>query len=205
MKLYFFLGACSLAPHIVAREAGLDVQLVRVDTKVNRTETGEDYLKVNAKGYVPVLELDDGARLTEAAVIVQYLADRRPELGLMPAWGTMERYRAQEWLNYIATELHKGFGGAFFKAVGSEEDRQKARDQIFGRFDWLNGQLLGKDYLMGSQFTAADAYLFVVVNWARFVKVELDRWPAIKAFHARVKARPAVQAAIKAESPTKAA
>jgi len=198
MKLYYATGACSLSPHIVLREAGIDAQLVKVDTKTHKLEDGGDYYAINAKGYVPVLELDDGQRLTEGPVIVQYIADRNPASGLAPAAGTMERYRLQEWLNFITSELHKQFS-PLFAANTPADYKSIVRERIAKRFDWLAGELAGRDYLMGTTFTVADAYLFVILNWTRFAGVDLDRWPVLAAYHARVAARPKVREAMVAE------
>jgi len=198
MKLYISPGACSLSPHIVAREAGIPIDLVRTDLKAKTTEKGSNFLEINAKGYVPTLELDDGQRLTEGPAIVQYLADLRPQSGLAPPAGSMDRYRLQEWLNFISTELHKGFS-PLFNAAMPEEAKKIARDRLFQRLSWLDKQLEGKDYLMGSSFTAADAYAFTVLNWTRPQKIDLSAWPNLKAYVDRVAKRPAVQAALKAE------
>jgi glutathione S-transferase len=196
MKLFYFPGSCALAPHIVAREANLDITIEKVDTKEMRTEAGVDYRTINAKGYVPVLQLDDGQFLTEAAVIVQYLADRKPESKLVPAWGTLERYRQQEWLNYVATELHKLYYPLFKN--GAAETQELARTQLAERLDYLSKQLDGKDYLMGT-FTAADAYLYTVLRWTRVVKFDTSKWPVIEAYMKRVRERPGVQTALRAE------
>jgi glutathione S-transferase len=198
MKLYYSPGACSLSPHIVLRELGLSFTLVKVDTKTKKTEDGRDFWQINGKGYVPVLELDDGERLTEGPAIVQYLADRKPDAGLAPPNGTMARYRVQEWLNFITSELHKQFS-PLFDPTASDEIKQRQRTRLAGRFDWLSAELKGKDFLMGSQFTVADAYLFTVLNWCQWTGIDLAKWPALKDFVARVAARPKVQEALKAE------
>jgi glutathione S-transferase len=198
MKLYYSPGACSLSPHIVAREAGLPLTLVRVDNKNKKTSAGEDYWSINAKGYVPVLELDDGIRLTEGPAIVQYLADRAPQSNLAPASGTIERYQLQEWLNFVTSELHKQFS-PLFDATMPEEAKQKFRNKIAGRFDWIVKQLGDKPYLMGDDFTVADAYLFTVANWSKHTGIDLARWPVLQAYLARVAARPEVQTAMKEE------
>jgi glutathione S-transferase len=197
MKLYFKPGACSLAPHIVAREANLDLTLEKVDTKAQRTETGADYRAINPKGYVPAVRLDDGQVLTEVAVLVQYLADRKPEANLIAPAGTLERYRAQEWLNYTATELHKGFS-PIFRAT-TDEGRDAAWAALQPKFDWLDAHLEKNDFLMGAAFRAPDAYLFTVLNWHRALKRDLAPWPRLGAYLERVKARPAVQQAMQAE------
>ena len=198
MKLYFSPGACSLYPHIVEREAGLPITLVRVDTKGKKTITGDDYLSINGKGYVPLLELDDGTRLTEGPAIVQYLADRAPQKKLVPANGTIERYKLQEWLNFITSELHKQFSPLFDPSM-PEDAKAKFRDKIAARFDWVVGQLGDKPYLTGEDFTVADAYLFTVANWTKYTGIDLARWPLLQAYMARVAARHDVQAALKEE------
>jgi len=197
MKLYYAPGTCSLSPHIVAREAGLPLTLVRVDNKNKTTESGEDYRAINPKGYVPLLELDNGVRLSEGPAIVQYLADLAPASKLAPANGTVERYQLQEWLNFITSEVHKQFS-PLFDATMPEEAKEKFRNRLATRFDWIAGQLKGRDYLMGS-FTAADAYLFVVLGWTKFTGPDLARWPVLQEYVARVAARPHVQEALKAE------
>jgi glutathione S-transferase len=197
MKLYFKPGACSLSPHIVVREAGLPFELIRVDTKAGKTASGEDYARINPKGAVPALQLDDGQVLTEGAVIVQYLADRKPEAQLAPKAGTMERYRLQEWLNYIATEVHKGFSPLFRKPP--PEVKQAALEALEKRFAFLAGHLEKSQFLLGERFTVADAYLFTVLTWAPGQGIDLSRWPALKAHFDRIAARPAVQEALQAE------
>jgi glutathione S-transferase len=198
MKLYYSPGACSLSPHIVAREAGLDIELVKADTKTKKMADGGDYWQVNAKGYVPALQLDNGQLLTEGPVIVQYLADQKPASGLVPAAGSFERYRVQEWLNFITSEIHKSFSPLFNPAAAAEW-KEAAKANLAKRFGFVAAHLEGRDYLMGSQFTVADAYLFTVANWGQFVGVDIGQWPALKAHHARVAARPKVQEALKAE------
>jgi glutathione S-transferase len=197
MKLYYAPGVCSLSPHIVAREAGLPVTLVRVDHKNKKTEAGEDYRAINPKGYVPLLELDSGIRLSEGPAIVQYLADLAPASKLAPANGTVERYQLQEWLNFITSEVHKQFS-PLFDATMPDEAKEKFRDRLAARFDWIVEQLEDRDYLMES-FTVADAYLFVVLGWTKFTGPDLARWPVLQAYVARVAARPRVQEALKAE------
>jgi len=197
MKLYYAPGTCSLSPHIVAREAGLPLTLVRVDNKNKTTESGEDYRAINPKGYVPLLELDNGVRLSEGPAIVQYLADLAPASKLAPANGTVERYQLQEWLNFITSEVHKQFS-PLFDATMPDEAKEKFRNRLATRFDWIAGQLKGRDYLTGS-FTVADAYLFVVLGWTKFTGPDLARWPVLQEFVARVAARPHVQEALKAE------
>jgi glutathione S-transferase len=197
-KLYYSPGACSLSPHIVLREAGLPFQLVMVSTKTKKLADGSDYLAINPKGQVPLLELDDGERLSEGPAIVQYLADQAPASGLMPAAGTMARYRALEWLNFITSELHKGFTPLF--TPGTHEDtKASVRHKLGERLAWVDSQLAGKQWLVGDSFTAADAYLFTVAGWGKYVGVDIAPLANLSAFMARVAARPAVQEALKAE------
>ncbi|WP_119461024.1 glutathione transferase GstA [Rhodospirillaceae bacterium SYSU D60014] len=198
MQLYYSPGACSLSPHIILREAGLAFDLEQVDLKAKKTNSGADYTQVNPKGYVPTLRLDDGRILTEGPVIVQYLADQKPESGLAPAAGTMERYRLQEWLAFISTELHKTFS-PLFKPDTPEESKKIAKDNIANRLDYLDRHLAGKQYLTGDRFTVADAYAFTVVNWSKPMQIDLSRWPNLTAYMERVAARPKVQEALKAE------
>jgi glutathione S-transferase len=198
MKLYYAPGACSLSPHIVSREAGIPVELKKVNLKDKAVEGGADFLKVNSKGYVPTLELDNGQVLTEGPAIVQYLADQKPESGLAPKAGSFERYRLQEWLNFITAEIHKGFSPLFTPST-PDESKKIARENLAGRFDWLNQQLAGKDYLMGKTFTVADAYLFTVLTWTKPLQIDLGKWPNIAAFVGRVSVRPKVREAMKAE------
>ncbi|HXN41981.1 MAG TPA: glutathione transferase GstA [Myxococcaceae bacterium] len=198
MKLYYKPGACSLSPHIVLREAGLPFELDRVDTKSGKTQSGGDFASINPKGYVPSLQLDDGQVLTEGAVIVQYLADRKPEMKLAPASGTMERYRLQEWLNFIATEIHKSFS-PLFNRKAPDEVRQAQLDRLGARLDYLAKQLEKRPFLMGNTFSVADAYLFTILKWAKVVNLDLARWPSLTAFQDRVGSRPAVRAAMEAE------
>ena len=204
MKLYFSPGACSLSPHIVMSEAGIKAELVKVNTKTHTLADGSDFYAINAKGYVPVLELDGGQRLTEGPAIVQYLADQRPASGLIPAAGSFERYQVQEWLNFITTELHKQFG-PLFAATTPEAYKAFLVDKIGGRFDWLSERLQGKDYLMGKQFTVADAYLYTILRWTPRVAIDLAKWPLLAAYMARVDARPKVQEALVAEGLVKTA
>jgi len=198
MKLYYGPGACSLSPHIVLRELEIPFELVRVDTRAGKTEQGADYRTVNPKGAVPTLELDDGERLTEGPAIVQYLADRKPEAGLAPAAGTMERYRLQEWLNYVTSELHKRFG-ALFNPRMQPDWKAMVREQLSEQLAFVAHSLEGKEYLLGGRATVADFYLFVVLSWGRFVEVDIGRWPTLKAYWKRIGSRPAVQAALQAE------
>jgi glutathione S-transferase len=198
MKLYYSTGACSLSPHIVLREAELDFELIKVDSKTKKTKSGEDFLAINQKGYVPVLELDDGERLTEGSAIVQYLADRVPQKALAPQNGTLARYRLQEWLNYITSELHKNFA-PLFKPTTPEDYKPMAKEQIVKRLEFIDTALGKKPYLMGEVFTVADAYLFTVTNWAGAVGVDIERLSRVGQFMARMRERPAVQAALRAE------
>ena len=198
MKLYYAPGACSLSPHIVARELGIPVELKKVNTKDKTIEGGGDYWKVNGRGYVPALELDNGEILTEGPAIVQYLADQKPDAGLAPKSGTFERYRLQEWLNFLTSEVHKQFS-PLFKPNTPDDYKKIARENIATRFDWLDKQLAGKEYLMGKQFTVADAYAFVLIGWSKIQGIDLARWPNLAAYHKRVGARAKVQEALQAE------
>src|SRR5262245_62082849 len=198
MKLYFTPGACSMAPHIVLREAGYTFDLEKVDLGTKRTASGDEYTRVNPKGYVPALELDDGQILTEAAVIIQYLADGKPRRGLMPKARTMERYRAMEWLNFVTSEVHKQFGPLFNPKI-TPEWRENQVSTIGQRFDFLSKQMNGKPYLTGDQFTVVDAYLFTVHSWSDYVNIDLGKWPKLKDYSARIASRPKVKQAIKAE------
>jgi glutathione S-transferase len=197
MKLYFAPGACSLSPHIVSRELGIPLELQKVNTKDKSMEGGGDYRTINPKGYVPALELGDGQVLTEGPAIVQYLADQKPESGLAPKAGTIERYRLQEWLNFITSEIHKSFS-PLFKPNTPDDYKKIARENLGARFEWLDKQLDGREYLMG-KFTIADAYLFTVVNWSGFVGLDLAKYPNLAAYQKRVAARPKVREAMKAE------
>jgi glutathione S-transferase len=198
MKLYYSPAACSLSPHIVAREAGIPVELVKVDLKTHTLGDGTDYTTINPKGSVPLLELDDGDRLSEGPAIVQYLADRNPASGLAPAAGTMPRYHLQEWLNFVTSELHKQYSPLFDASVPAEY-KEAVKTRLAKRLDWLSTRLAGQDYLTGAQFTVADAYLFTVLSWNKWVGIDTARWPVLDAYLARVAARPKVQEAMKAE------
>ena len=202
MKLYYAPGACSLAAHIALRESGLPYQLARVDLR-EHTVHGADFYGINAKGYVPVLELDDGQRLTEAAVILQYIADRNPGT-LAPAFGTIARYRLMEWINFIATEIHKGLG-PLWKPTTPDAYKATVLASVGARFDHVVQALGAKPYLMGDAFTIADAYLFTIVNWHRFLAFDIDRWPALQEFQSRVAARPSVHKVLEDEHLLKAA
>jgi glutathione S-transferase len=198
MKLYFTPGTCSLSPHIVAREAGIDLALDKVDAATKRTQDGRDFWPINPKGYVPALELDNGELLTEGPTIVQYLADQRPQAALVPAAGSFERYRVQEMLGYINSEIHKTYSPLFNPKLPAEL-RQEREDFLRKRYALIEKRLAGKSYLFGDLFSIPDAYLFTVTNWARLVKFDLSDLPNLLAFQARVAARPAVQAALIAE------
>jgi glutathione S-transferase len=198
MQLYFSPGACSLATHITLRELGLPFDLKRADTKTKKLEDGSDFYAINSKGAVPALKLDDGQVLTEGVVLMQFLADKKPESSLLPRAGTVERYRVLEWLNYITSEVHKGFS-PLWNASADPKVKEYALANLEKKLDWTNGQLAGKKYLTGDTFTIADAYLYTVINWAFFLNIGLDKWPALKEFHARVAARPKVQEALEAE------
>ena len=199
MKLYYSPGACSLAPHIVLNEAGLPFTLVKADLKSHTLAAdGSDYYPVAPKGQVPMLELDGGDRLTEGPAITQYIADQVPAKNLAPANGTMARYRLQEWLNFVTSELHKGIGGLFNPAM-PEEGKAVLRTKALSKLEWVDQQLEGKQYLMGDAFSIADAYLFTVTNWTAHTGIDISKLKNLGAFQARMAARPAVQAALKAE------
>ena len=198
MKLYYSPGACSMAPHIVAREAGHKIELEKVDIPAKKTAGGEDFWAINPKGYVPALKMDNGQVLTEVGVIIQYLADQKPESGLTAKMGTMERYRQMEAVNFAATEVHKQLG-ALFNPKMTPEMKEVQLGTVERRFNALEKILTGKQYLTGENYTVADAYLFTVLNWTKGLKIALDKWPNIKNFVARVAARPAVQETMKTE------
>ena len=198
MKLYYSPGACSLSPHIILNEGGFSFHKERVDLVSKKTETGADYAAINPDGYVPALLLDDGQVLTEGPAIIQYLADRVPEKKLAPPLGTLERYRLMQWLNFISTELHKGFS-PLFNPQAPEAWKAVAAAQLGRRLGTVSRQLEGKDWLLGEDFTVADAYLFTVVGWGRHVGIDLEQWPSLKAFHRRVFDRPAVRTAMDIE------
>ncbi len=198
MKLYFAPGACSLSPHIVLEEAGIAAETEQVNNQEKKTKSGTDYWTINPKGQVPALQLDSGEMLTEGPVIVQYLADQKPASGLVPPAGSIERYRVQEWLNFITSELHKSFG-PIFRPTTPDAFKTISKENLGKRFDWLDKQLDGRQYLMGDKFTVADAYLFTVLRWSGRVQIDLGKWPNLKAYADRVAARPKVQAAMKAE------
>lgn len=205
MKLYYSPGACSLAPHIILRETGAQFTLEKTDTKTKTTASGANFLDVNPKGYVPVLQIEDGYNLTEGVVIQQYLADRAPEAKLAPAPGTAERLKLEELLVFLTTEVHKAFS-PLFAATTPDDYKPLAREKIGQRFDLIEQRLAdGRGFLTGETFTIADAYFFTLANWANFVGIDLAKWPNIGRFMQRVAARPAVQAALEAEGLKKAA
>lgn len=198
MKLYYYPGACSMAPHIALREAGFTFDLDKVDLANKRTESGEDFTKVNPKGYVPALRLDNGEILTEAAVILQYLADQKPQAELAPKTGTMEHYRLMEWLNFIAAEIHKTLGALFNPKITPEWKANQIA--LFGRrCDYLIQAIGSRPYLMGERFSVADAYMFTVLGWANMFKLDMDKWPTLKDYMGRIATRPAVKEAMRAE------
>ena len=198
MKLFYMPGACSLAPHIVANEAGIDLELVKVDGASKKTEQDQDYLATNPNGYVPALVLPDGELMTEASVVVQYLADQKPESGLMPGAGDMARYRVQQWLSFVATELHKTFS-PFFKPGTPEATKETNRAHLSKRLAYVDRKLDGRSYLTGDAFTAADAYLWTILGWAKVVGIDLSPFANIQRYLGTVAARPAVQKTLRAE------
>jgi glutathione S-transferase len=198
MKLYYSPGACSLSPHIVLREAGLAFEPVLAPTKTHQLPDGTDYYSINPLGYVPMLELDDGTRLREGPAIIQYLADLAPTRNLAPANGTLPRYRLQEWLTFIGTEIHMAFRPLFNPNI-PEDAKKIYRERMASRLAWVNGELEGKQFLMGDHFTVADAYLFTVTNWAKPMAIDLTPYPKLLSWRERIAARPAVQEAMKAE------
>ena len=200
MKLYFSPGSCSFSPHIALREAGLAVELVKVDLKNRKlVADGSDFTRINPKGYVPVLELDDGTRLTEGPAIVQYIADLKPDSGLAPKAGSFERYRLQEWLGFINSEIHKGFG-PLFKPTTPEDYKAMVRENLQNRLAFVADHLTKNDFLLGAQFSVADGYLYTVLNWSQWTGIDLSRWPSLVAFQERIGARASVQAARAAEA-----
>ena len=198
MKLYYSPGACSLSPHIALCEAGLAYTALKAPTKTHKLDDGTDFYSINPLGYVPLLELDDGSRLTEGPAIVQYIADQVPAKNLAPANGTWARYKMQSWLTFIGTELHKGFSPLFNPAT-PDDIKAATKAKITGRLQWVEGELAGKQYLMGDHFTVADGYLFTVTNWAKPTGLDISGFANIAAFRERMMARPGVQAAMKAE------
>jgi glutathione S-transferase len=198
MKLYYSPGACSLSPHIALREAGLEFELVQANGKTKKLADGSDFYRISPRGQVPVLELNNGERLTEGPAIVQYIADQVPAKGLAPAAGTMARYRLMEWLNFITSELHKGFSPLFTPGM-PEEAKAMARARLSDRLAWVDAQLATKPFLLGEHFSVADGYLFTVLNWPQHVGLDISDLKHVAEFRARVAARPAVQAALRAE------
>lgn len=202
MKLYYLTGACSLASAIALREAGLKFELVKVDRKTRKAADGLDFNEVNPKGYVPALTLDNGETLTENTAVLQYIADRNPAAKLAPPAGTMERYRLIEWLGFLNSEIHKNFS-PLFRAEAHEAVKEYARNNLTARLDYTQRALGSKSYLMGEQFTVADAYLYVLLGWGAHVNVDIGRWPQLKRLHERVGARPHTLEALKSEGLTK--
>lgn len=198
MKLYYSPGACSLAPHIVLNELGQPYDLEKVDLGAKKTETGANFLDVNGKGYVPTLDLGSGEVLTEVSTILQYLVDKAKNTDLLPAFGSMDRYRAMESLNFVASELHKGIGGLFNPAM-PEDGKAAIKDRLTRRFAWLDAQLAKKPYLLGDTYSVADAYAFTVLGWTKHVGIDLSPYAHVVAYMDRVGQRPAVQAALKKE------
>jgi glutathione S-transferase len=197
MRLYYATGTCALSPHIALLEAGLKFDLEKVDIRAKKLADGGDYLQINPKGYVPALKTDDGQVLTEGPAIVQYIADLKPESGLAPRNGSFERYRLQEWLNFISTEIHKQFSPLFNPAY---ESKEYSKGNLSKRFEYLNKLLESRKFLLGDGFTVADGYLYTVLNWAKPLGIDLARWPALASYHAGIASRPKVQEALSAES-----
>jgi glutathione S-transferase len=204
MKLYYSPGACSLSPHIALLEAGLPYDLVKVDLRAKKIENGDDYLNVNPKGQVPALVMDNGELLTEGPVIVQIIADKAAGKNLAPSRDSTERYKLQEWLNYITGELHKNFGPMFSPLLG-DDAKAFFKDRVMGKFKYVESVIAGRDYLMGKQFTVADGYLFTMLTWADRLKFDLSAMPNLLAYKARVAARPKVQEALTKEGLMQAA
>jgi glutathione S-transferase len=198
MKLYYSPGACSLSPHIIACEAELPIELIKVDLTSKLTETDEDFKQLNPNGYVPLLILDDGNSLTEGPAIVQYLADQAPDKKLIPPAGTFERYQLQQWLNFISTEIHKSFS-PLFNPVAPEAAKELATDILMKRLDTVAEHLASHPYLLGEHYSVADAYLFVTLSWGQYVNIDISRWPALARYADKISERPAVQKAMKAE------
>lgn len=198
MKLYFSPGACSLAPHIALREVGATFDLEQVDNKAKKTKSGADFWQINPKGYVPVLELDNGQRLTENPAILQYVGDQNPGSGLVPLFGTFDRYRVQEWLNFVTSEIHKTFG-PLFRDTTPEEYKKISKENLAKRYAFLDKHFASHQYLHGETFSAPDIYLFVVSNWLKRFEIDIEQWPNVKAWWDRIAARPKVQEAMKAE------
>ena len=198
MKLYYSPGACSLSPHIIACEAELPVELIKVDLTSKLTETDEDFKQLNPNGYVPLLILDDGNSLTEGPAIVQYLADQAPDKKLIPPADTFERYQLQQWLNFISTEIHKSFS-PLFNPVATEAAKELATDILMKRLETVAEHLSSQPYLLGEHYSVADAYLFVTLSWGHYVNIDISRWPALARYADKISERPAVQKAMKAE------
>jgi glutathione S-transferase len=198
MKLYYSPGACSLAPHIVLREAGVPFSLERVDLKAKKLANGVDFNEINGKGYVPVLELDNGRRLTEGPAILQYIADLKPEARLAPRAGSFERYQLQEWLNFVTSEIHKQFT-VLFKSDAPDAWKETARGNIAKRFDWVEKAIASKSYLTGDPFTVADAYFYAVLRWSPSQGIDLNRWSKLSRYLAAIESRPHTHEALKAE------
>lgn len=205
MKLYFSPGACSLSPHIALQEAGAQFQTEKVDLKTKKTATGADFLKINPKGQVPTFQVEEGKILTEGAVIVQYIADKFPEKNLLPKYGTWERVKANEWLNYIASDIHKTMGSLFAvdsmipNKEGNEQFRMATKETMYRKFDYLATHLSTNQFLLGTQFSVVDAYLFTCMNWHKPLAMDLTKWPKLMGYMERVQTRPAVQTAMRAE------
>ncbi|WP_299584009.1 glutathione transferase GstA [uncultured Microbulbifer sp.] len=197
MKLFYSPGACSLSPHIVALEAGIDLELSRVDLKTHTLENGDDFSRINPKGYVPTLQLEGGELLTEGVAIVQFLAEQKPNANLAPPLGTLDHYRLLEWLNFLSSEVHKLFLPLFWN--GSKEEKNKAREKILRRMDYID-QRLQRDYLLGDSLSVADAYLYTIIRWLQAKHFDMSRWPKLQAFQERMEARPAVQQALRNEN-----
>lgn len=198
MKLFYSPGACSLSPHIVLNELDLPYTVEQVDLKNHTTASGADFYTINAKGYVPALQLDNGEVLTEGPAIIQYLADQKPQVNLLPQAGSLERARVQEWLNFIGTELHKTLAALFNPSI-SAEAKTKTIDTFGKRLGFVENALQGKDFLTGKSFSVADAYLFTIVNWAPMLGIDISPWPTVAEFQKRVASRPAVQKTLQAE------
>ncbi|WP_444926295.1 glutathione transferase GstA [Microbulbifer sp. TRSA002] len=197
MKLFYAPGVCSLSPHIVACEAGINLGLQKVNLKTHELENGDDFTRISTKGYVPALQLEGGEVLTEGPAIVQFLAEQKPDAQLAPPVGTLAHYRLLEWLNFLSAEVHKLFKPLFWH--GTEEEQEDSRVRLIRWFDYIEGQL-DKDYLMGDGFTVADAYLYVLSRWLKHQQFDMPRWPRLQAFQKRMEERPAVQRALQEES-----
>lgn len=198
MKLYFSPNACSLASHIALREAGLKFEPMKVDLRAKKVGA-EDYLKINPKGYVPALVLDNGQTMTEGVAIMQWVADQATGKNLLPAWGTPERYKAIEWMNFIATEVHKGMS-PMWSADYPDALRAASKEKLARRFETVENQLKQTEYILGNQFTVCDGYMFVMLQWAPVLKLDISKFPKLMGYHEKIKARPAVQEALSVES-----